>query len=201
MPIITQAAAEEAIRPFSKDFVHIVQSAWEDWRKGPFAPQMQRKSVRAMVVWNQMLTHAKRRFDGLEGIRVDELSPYEGIFIGRDIFVRMKKADEKLLSRNYPTRSALAFIDQNQDMFGGIARLELVYQLDKSETNIDRVVLVQRHKKSVAWMIDLHGEDPMTQNVIPLAEPPSDSGGMSVAQRIIKPKRNMNDDEQDVSTG
>lgn len=201
MPIITQAVAEQAITPFTEDLVHIVQTAWIDWRDGPFAAQMQRKSVRAMMVWNQMITHAKRRFDGRDGIRVETFAPWEGILLGTNVFIRMKKADEKLLSRNYPTRSALAFIDQTQDMFGGIVRLELVYLLDDSETSVDRIVLVQRHKKSVVWMIDLLGEKPMAQNIIPLAEPPGDADGASVAKRIIKPKQEINDDEQDVSAG
>lgn len=201
MPIITQAVAEQAISLFTKDLVYIIQAAWADWREGPYAAQMQRKSVRAMLVWNQMLAHAKRRFDGCDGIRVETLAPWEGILIGSDVFVRMKKADERLLSRNYPTRSALAFVDQTQDLFGGIVRLELVYLLDDSETSIERIVLVQRHKKSVVWMIDLLGENPMDQNVIPLAEPPSDADGASVAKRIIKPKQDIDDGEQDVSAG
>jgi len=201
MPVISQTAAESAIRPFADDFVYVMQSAWSDWREGPYAAQMQRKSVRAMLVWNQMLTHAKRRLEGREGIRVETLAPWEGILLGNDIFIRMKKADEKLLSRNYPTQSALAFVDQTQDLFGGIARLELVYLLDSSETHIERIVLVQRHKKAVAWMIDLLGADPMTQNVIPLAEPPIDTSQESIAKRIIKPKHETKDGEQDVSSG
>jgi hypothetical protein len=200
MPILDQSSAARAIEPFTADFVHIVQSAWSDWRSGVVAPQMQHKRVRANVVWNQLIAHAKRRFDGRTGIRVETLTPWDGVLIGDDIFVRMKKADQKLLSRNYPTQSALAFVDQTQDLFGGIARLELVYLLDDSETVIERIVLVQRHKKSVAWMIDLLGQAPMAQNVIPFNDPaPSLTG--SVAKRIIKPKHTIHDDKQDVSHG
>ena len=200
MPILDQSSAERAIEPFFPDFVHIVQSAWSDWRIGGIAPQMQHKRVRANIVWNQLITHAKRRFDGRAGVRVDVLAPWDGVVIGNDIFIRMKKADQKLLSRNYPTKSALAFVDQSQDLFGGIARLELVYLLDDSETAIERIVLIQRHKKSIAWMIDLLGQAPMSQNVIPFAEPlNSDRGG--IAKRILKPKHKINDDKQDVSNG
>lgn len=201
MPIITQAAAEQALNQFSDDFAYIVESAWKDWLEGPYTAQMQRKAVRAMVVWNQMLAHAKRRFEGRDGVRVEMFKPWEGILVGNDIFIRMKKADEKLLSRNYPTRSALAFVDQTEDMFGGVVRLELVYLVDKSETCIERIVLVQRHKKSVVWMIDLYGNSPMAQNVIPLSEPPAEPNLDSVAKRIIKPKQNSKDDDQDVSIG
>jgi hypothetical protein len=201
MPVITQEAAESAIRPYVDDFINIVQSAWLDWRRDAIAAQMQHKRVRANYVWNQLLSGAKRQFDGREGIRVDTLTPWDGVLIGTDIFIRMKKADKKLLSRNYPTKSALAFLDQTSDMFGEVTRLELVYLLDDSETEIERIALIQRHKKSVVWMIDLLGADPMLQNVLPFAEPPTDKLSGSVADRIIKPKRNLNDDDKDVAGG
>jgi hypothetical protein len=202
MPILDQVAAERAIEPFKQDFVHIFQSAWSDWRESALAPQMQDKRVRANNVWNQLVSHAKRRFDAKDGICVATKKPWVGVLIGGNIFIRMKKANQKLLSRNYPTRSALAFVDQTQDMFGaGIARVEMVYLLDESETEIERIVLVQRHKKSVAWMIDLLGQAPMDQNVFPFAESPAPDIGGDVAKRIIKPKHKIDDDKHEVSNG
>ncbi len=201
MPFITQAAAEEALNHLADDFIFIIESAWRDWFEGPFSSQMQKKTVRANLVWNQMLVHAKRRLEGRDGVRVGTLSPWDGILVGNDIFIRMKKADEKLLSRNYPTKSALAFLDQTEDMFGGVVRLELVYLVDKSETSVERIVLLQRHKNSVVWMIDLYGSGEMAQNVIPLSEPPAAPNLNSVAKRIIKPKQNIKDNDQDVSIG
>jgi hypothetical protein len=200
MPIIAQDAAEQAIRPFADQLVEVVQAAFSDWLKNPYASQMQTTSFRAHAVSNQMLANAKRIFDGVEGIRVDSVPHYTGLLVGRNIFIRMKKADERMLSRNYPTKNALAFIDQNRELFGGLARLELVYQLDDAGTAVERIVLMQRHKSSVVWMIDLFGAAPMAQNVLPFAPQPDDSSG-SVAQRIIKPKRKTNREKQDVSTG
>lgn len=202
MPILDQAAAERAIEPFKHDFIHIFQTAWKDWRESAIAPQMQDKRVRANNVWNQLLSHAKRRFDGKEGIRVETKKPWTGVLLDGSIFIRMKLANQKLLSRNYPTKSALAFVDQNQELFGeGISRAELVYLLDESETEIERIVLLQRHKKSVVWMIDILGEAPMNQNVFPFAEPPMPDTGGDIAKRIIKPKNKIEDDKHEVSNG
>ena len=202
MPVISRDVAEDAIRPFQDEFVAVVRNAWRDWKEGPFAPTMQCKRVRANVVWNQMLVHSKRVFDAREGITFEEkMKAYRGLLVGGKIFIRMKKADEKLLSRNYPTKSALAYVDQTQDMFDGVARLDMVYQLDKSETEIERIVLVQRHRKAVAWTIDLLGADPVVQNVIPFVEPPAPENGGSVADRIVKPRNKSKDGKQDVSTG
>lgn len=200
MPMITEVAAEQAIRPFSEKLVEVVQTAFSDWLNNPYAAYMQTKSFRAHAISNQMIAHAKRLFDGVDGIRVDAVPHYTGLFVGRDIFIRMKKADERMLSRNYPTKHALAFIDQDRDLFGGLTRLELVYQLDDAGTAVERIVLMQRHKSSVVWMIDLFGAAPMAQNVLPFAPQP-DEGSGSVAKRIIKPKRKTNREKQDVSTG
>lgn len=78
-------------------------------------------------------------------------------------------------------------------MFGGIARLELLYVLNKSETDVERIVLVQRHKSSVAWHIDLLGDADAAsmQTVVPLI--PLQPGG-SPADRMIKPKQGQNKD-------
>lgn len=201
MPILDQAVAERAIEPFKQDFIHIFQTAWKDWRESAIAPQMQDKRVRANNVWNQLLSHAKRRFDGKEGIRVETKKPWIGVLIDERIFIRMKLANQKLLSRNYPTKSALAFVDQEQELFGGgISRAELVYLLDESETEIERIVLVQRHKDAIVWMIDVLGEPPMEQNVFPFAPTPRPETD-GVAKRIIKPKHKIEDDKHEVSDG
>lgn len=200
MPIITKDSAERAIRPFADQLVAVVEAAFSDWLKNPYASQMQTTSFRAHAISNQLLANAKRIFDGVDGIRVDSVPHYTGLLVGRDIFIRMKKADERMLSRNYPTKSALAFIDQNRELFGGLARLELVYQLDGTGTAVDRVVLMQRHKSSVVWIIDLFGEAPMQQNLLPFAPQPGNNSG-TVAQRIVKSKRKTKRDKQDVSTG
>ena len=202
MPILDQDVAERAIQPFKQDFIHIFQTAWNDWRESAIAPQMQDKRVRANNVWNQLLSHAKRRFDGRDGVRVETKKPWIGVLIDENIFIRMKLANQKLLSRNYPTKSALAFVDQEQELFGeGVCRAELVYLLDESETEIERIVLVQRHKKSIVWMIDVLGEPQMEQNVFPFAKAPTPDVHGDVAKRLIKPKHKIEDDKHEVSDG
>lgn len=192
MPTIGKHAAEELLKPYASDFVQIVTDAWADWLSNPVARTMQHKRVRASLVWNQLVTHAKGRLDGRDGIRVQDMAPWDGgILIDNKIYLRIKKAGDDLLSRNYPTPSALAFLDQNQDLFEGIARAELVYQLDKSETEIERVAVVHRHKKSIAWVVDLLGEAPMSQEIIAFPAAPLPNGP-SIAERIIKPKKQVN---------
>jgi hypothetical protein len=186
MPFIQRDEAERIIKPYFDDFAQVVKAAWKDWMAGAYASQMQHKRVRANCVWNQLLAHAKRRFEGKPSVRVETMKNWDGVLVDDKVFVRMTKGTQDLLSRNFPTQAALAFHDTMQDLFGGIARLELLYVLDKAETEIERIVLVQRHKKSVAWFIDILGEEgAATQSVMPLV--PLQPEG-SPADRMIKPK-------------
>lgn len=84
-------------------------------------------------------------------------------------------------------------------MFGGLVRLELVYQLGAYGTKIERITLLQRHKSKVVWHIDLLDTATAVQEVLPFAQPPTPEG--SAAQRVLKPKRNSKNEEKDVSTG
>jgi hypothetical protein len=112
---------------------------------------------------------------------------WAGVLIEDKVFIRMKKAEDSLLSRNYPTPSAVAFHDQIQDLFDGVARLELVYVLSRDATELERVVLIQRHKKRVMWKLALIGDDDESaQEVLPFA-PMSPPEG-DVARRVIKRK-------------
>jgi hypothetical protein len=193
MSTLNRTNAEELLKPFAGQLVDVVKDAWKDWLENPIAPNMQHKRVRADIVWNQMITHAKARLDLQEGILVKPMKPWHGVLIADRLFIRMKKADEHLLSRNYPTRSALSYVDQSQDLFEGIARAELVYKLDESETEIERIAVVQRHLKSVVWVVDLLGSEPMNQHVIDFPAAPVPDG-VSIANRIIKPKKQAEKD-------
>lgn len=199
MPLILQEEAELAIRPFADQCVAVIHSSFADWLTGPYAHQMQRNSLRANIISNQMLANARRVFDNVPGVRVDDVPGYTGLLVGDNIFIRMKKADKNLMSRNYPTKSALAYVDQSKDMFGGLVRLELVYQLGAYGTKIERIALLQRHKSKVVWHIDLLDTATAVQEVLPFAQPPAPEG--SAAQRVLKPKRKSKNEEKDVSTG
>ncbi len=200
MPFLTTSQADVMLRPFYQDLEKVVYSAWADWRSNQLAPQMQHKRVRANIVWNQLIAHAKRQFDGRSDVRVETVKDWDGVLVKDSIFIRMKKGNERLLSRNYPTQSALAFHDQIQDLFGGIYRLELLYILDVSETEIERIVLIQRHKKSVVWCIELNDTNGLADNVLPLIPQAPDLLGGTVADRIVKPKVEKNDKQQNGTT-
>lgn len=70
---------------------------------------------------------------------------------------RFKKADEAGHSSNVATRPALAFHDHEQNLFGlpKVHRVEVVYELNRLETQIDDICVVARNGDQIAWEYSL----------------------------------------------
>lgn len=188
MVVMSAAQAQQFFEPYGEQLRSVVKEAWSDWKKNPLAAQLQHRRVRAGCVWNQFIAHARRVFGTSADVQVATMREWEGLLIKNRVFVRFKKASAKLLSRNYPTPLALDFHDTGKDLFGsGIKRVELVYVLDKTETQIDRVCLVQRHGRYVVWHLDLLGGGEEQQTVLPFA--PEAPSGPPVAKRVLKARR------------
>lgn len=188
MPFAQESQVSAVLRPMYGDLVSLVQRAHSDWKQSSFARTMQDPKVRANVIWNQFIHHAKGHFEGRNDVRVENRAHCQGLLVGSSFFIRMKKGTHRLLSRNYPTQSAIDFNDASVDMFEGVARLELIYTLDDLGVAIDRIVLAQRHRSKILWVIDLQGDaEDHRQTVIPLPIVPINGG--TPAQRVLKPKK------------
>jgi hypothetical protein len=187
MPFASEESVNRVLKPYFADMVTLVQGAFADWKESPFAATMQTPTVRANVVWNQFLFRAKARFDDRPGVKVETMRHWQGLVVEKDFFVRMKACGARLLSSNYPTQSALNFNDATVDLFKGVVRLELLYSLNELQTEIDRIVVAQRHRNKILWAINILDDDGASaQTVIPMPAPvPSDSP----AKRVIKPKK------------
>lgn len=188
MPHISRESALVLLQPFFPDFSSVVNTAWKDWLCSPLASQMQHKRVRANVMWNQMISCARRLFDGHPRIRVSTMQNWEGIVVDNSVFIRLKKGDRTLRSRNFPTQSALAFNDPTEDLFGGIARLELLYVLGPAEASIESIALVQRNKGALLWDINVNVESSIVSNVEPFTGDTGTDQGENAARKVIRKK-------------
>lgn len=200
MPFITRHEAETALRPYFAELRTIVYSAWRDWMHSLHAPRMQSKTVRATCMWNEMLYQAKQIFADHAEVKFSNLKDNRGLLVDGRIFIRMKKGNQSLQSSNFPTKQALAFNDQTQDLFQGIVHLQLVYVLSKDETDLEKVVLVQRHQNTIVWSIDLTNEVGTEADVFTLPLPTPDGG--KVADRVLRPRTTEKEiDEQHAKLG
>lgn len=201
MTYITRDDAHALLQPYFADFSTIVEAAWSDWRTSTVAAQMQHKRFRANYVWNQLITHAKRQFDGHPKVSIQSLKDWDGILIEESVFIRMKKGDSALLSRNYPTQSALNFNNPVRDLFGGIARLELLYVLGDAEADVERIALVQRNGRTLSWAIDVVGEGNAASNIELFSKDTDGGDNCTAADRVIKPKSDKRQRKDETQNG
>jgi hypothetical protein len=183
-----ETGAESLVDRYAHFMRLCINSAWNDWITSIYPVQMQSKSFRAQFVNNQIIYHARHHAAELTDVSVDRLGGNYGLILANQIFVRPKFARNGYRSSNYPTKAALAFHDQSVDLFGGIARLELLYTLNQLETAVQDICLTQRHQKQIQWLIPLvdqtaeSGQESLA--VLPAREPIG-----RPADRIIKTKR------------
>jgi hypothetical protein len=89
------------------------------------------------------------------------------------VLLRFKKADDRGLGSNIPTQASLNFVEQQQELPGipDAHKVEIVYVLNRLQTQIDRVVVVARDGDERLWDYVIAPTD--TAEVIPLPMAPS----------------------------
>ncbi len=187
MPFIPKTEADLMLKPFFSDLSEAVHRAWADWLVSNVAAGMQHKRVRADNIWNQFLVHCKSRLDGHPDVRFETVNGMVVLIFHNRLLVRFKKGNGRFLSSNIPTQSALEFHDCTVDMFGGVGRLECVYVLDKTETQIERIVIVQRHKNQILWVLPVDAEEAAPENTVIDFQPRTPSG--TAADSVIKSRK------------
>ena len=83
-------------------------------------------------------------------IRRDETAKF---VVVDQVLLRFKKADDRGLGSNIPTQASLGFIGQQHDLPGipNVHKVEVVYALNRLQTQIDRVVVVARDGDALLW--------------------------------------------------
>jgi hypothetical protein len=108
-------------------------------------------------------------------------------FIADDrVLFRLKKADRKLFSRNYPTSLANLFHRHDADLFGheGFQRVEIVHTFNRFYTALDWIGVVARQDGKVIWNFELRNRGD-EREVIPFPAAPKAPAGGTVVRPII----------------
>ncbi|MEL5496521.1 hypothetical protein PTR64_03050 [Serratia nevei] len=189
MSLISKEEALLELEPYFPLLQKVVRAAWNSWVTGPIAPRMQHKRVRANLVWNDYFFEMIKELSTgeYEGIKFAKIPYNQGFAINDRFFLKFKKADSNFLSSNLQTQSAMKYHDPEIDMFGGEVRLELLYVLDVNGINIDKIAIVQRKDKFVAWAIDLEAEN--IAEIPQIFEPSPTEITKAVAKKVIKRRK------------
>ena len=132
--------------------------AWQDWLSFRLGGSWRCNRSRANFVWEQIIDRAIKAVTGMPGVRYPRANETFTFIIDAGVVAfRFKKADEEGVSANLPTQTALAFHDHQMRLPGIQAsnRVEVVYQLDALETQIEDILVVARDGDHVLWHYSL----------------------------------------------
>ncbi|MDN3518311.1 hypothetical protein QWY84_11870 [Aquisalimonas lutea] len=155
MAIPQKSHVQKVLEPYHSTLLNIVSGAWAKWQSAELDLPPASSRTRACVVWDAMIDRALDAFD--DDPRVVVVSRFQTYYflIDDQVGLRFKKGDEAGLSRNYPTQTALDFHEPDSDLFGTPDKVEVVYGLDRTESELSQVLVVARNGDQVAWAYDL----------------------------------------------
>lgn len=134
-----------------------VEAGWAACKANPDSGWWRRKTTRAHIVWENSVKKAIEVFADDRSVRV--VPHYDTVsFIFEDaMLLRFKKAGISLKSSNIQTTLAGMFHDHETDLFGysGLQRVEVVYVLNRFETEIMWTGIVARENKTHLWHFEL----------------------------------------------
>lgn len=186
MPSHSKQAIDSQLRPYFPIFASIMIGAWADWMASGHVGVWCNRS-RATFVWEQMIARAQVAL---------ALHPEVTILPRRESYIflvkgavafRLKKSDARGLTSNYPTQAAIEFHDPQSQLPGlpEVARVDVVYVLNKLQTAVADVLVVAREKDEILWTLSALDAD---SNVValPVAAPIPDAAPKKVQLVSVK---------------
>ena len=133
---------------------------------------------RACLVHDFIVQRAIAAFTGdaaVRTIRRDETAKF--VFAGQ-VALRFKKADDNGLGSNIKTEATLDFVEQQQELPGipNVHKIEVVYILNRLQTQIERVVVVARDGDVRLWNYVIAPATTAEIVPLPVAKPQPEPG-------------------------
>jgi hypothetical protein len=142
------------LRSYEDAIFKAVHGAWSDWRELPLGGRLLFPGrTRACLVHDFMVQRAIAAWTGDSAVRVIRRDETAKFVVVDQVLLRFKKADDRGLGSNIPTQASLGFIGQQHDLPGipNVHKVEVVYALNRLQTQIDRVVVVARDGDALLW--------------------------------------------------
>ena len=157
--VMTKEEAEPLLRSYQSVFREIVSTAWKEYIS-IFSEDIRCDTdprTRASFVFDRMVKHARRLFDGKKGVRIDNQGDIFLVVLYEKLAIRFKKLNKDKRSRNYPTQQTIDFYEQLglPNMPTKATRLVVGYQLNNLETEIEAILIVCPNGSGNAWYIEL----------------------------------------------
>ena len=142
------------LRSYEDAIFKAVHGAWSDWRELLLGGRLMFPArTRACLVHDFMVQRAISTWTGDSAVRVIRRDETAKFVVAAQVLLRFKKADDRGLGSNIPTQAALDFAEQQHDLPGipNVHKVEVVYALNRLQTQIDRVAVVARDGDALLW--------------------------------------------------
>ncbi len=157
MSFPNQTTVRPILDEIRDQMVSAILQAWDDWMASDYIGVWRCKRSRANFVWEQIIDRAQATLMDHDAVHVIDGNETMKFLVRDTVLFRFKKADETGRSSNVATQLALAFHDHEQDLLGlpEEQRVEVVYKLNRLETQIVDICVVARDGDRIAWEYSL----------------------------------------------
>ncbi|WP_334460224.1 hypothetical protein [Acinetobacter soli] len=162
MSLADESYTQELIKPYSDIITESIRTAWKEWLVSPFFGKWSSRG-RATFVWETVVCLLDEKLKNDRCVRVVKKGTTVLFVIKQEVAFKFKFADRSGRSKNIQTESVRSFHDPEADynLLEGtgvnldIPRIEVVYTLNKTATQIDSVQMVARNGHATIWNTSL----------------------------------------------
>lgn len=160
MPIPSESSVRSVLEKNNRDLKirAAIETAWLDVQaKYPDRAWWRRMSTLRAVMWEHSIDRVMEVVENDEDMVSVEHYDTASFVADDNVFFRLKKADTKLFTSNFPTPLAGLFHKHDADLFGheGFHRVEIVHVFNRFKTAINWIGVVARHDQKVIWDYEL----------------------------------------------
>ncbi len=193
MALAEEIHSQDLIKPYADIIIDAIRSAWKEWVNSPFFGKWSSRG-RATFVWETVTDSLKDKFRETRDIYILDKGTTVLFVVKQEIAFRFKLADKSGRSKNVQTKSARSFHDPELDynllaesgVSSDIPRVEVVYSLNKTATQIDNIKMIARDKSALVWNTSLISTQESFVEVFDVSNNIVDNE--SKAKRRFKPK-------------
>jgi hypothetical protein len=188
--IVSEDAAKSILNPHLDSFLTIIKEAWGSWEElGEKAPELRAPlsaRCRASFIYDHIAYRARSRFDGIQGVRLEERRGFLLLHIDNKVTIRFKKLDAKNRTRNVPTQQQIRFsLQLEMEGLPKSTRLVAGYKLNDVQTAIQQIAVTCPVGNNLQWFFEIPDAD-APSNIEFLTPPPPAPVPATVVAKNVK---------------
>lgn len=156
-PYVTKDEAHEILAPHLPTIEEAIRQAWHDYGRC-YANDAHRHSTRsrASLIHDHIISRLEEAIDGVSALRLTKIKGLHVLVVADRLLLRFKKLDRALR----PSRPWTAQGEFHQQLplledMPELVKLQAGYQLDRTNTSLQAILLTCPDGKAVRWHLEL----------------------------------------------